>query len=125
MSRVTILIVDDETEFASTLAERLEIRGYSAFPIFSAREVLTAIEQRNPDVILLDLKMPDSNGIEVLQNVKQHRPSIAVIMLTGHGDPDSVRRATASGAADYIMKPINIGELTRKIESLTAGSEKG
>ena len=125
MHRTTILIVDDEAEFASALAERLEIRGYRAIPVFSADEVLSSVEAHNPDLILLDLRMPDSDGIEVLQNVKKIRPFTAVIMQTGHGDPDSVRLAMESGAADYIMKPINIGELTRKIESLTEGTEKG
>jgi len=125
MHRTTILIVDDETEFASALAERLEIRGYAAIPVFSAHEVFSKIETHNPDLILLDLKMPDSDGIEVLQDVKRKMPEIAVIMLTGHGDPDSVRRAVQFGAADYIMKPINIGELTKKIESLTEEPEKG
>ncbi|MDP2156752.1 MAG: response regulator [Nitrospirota bacterium] len=125
MHQTTILIVDDEVEFASALAERLEIRGYSAIPVFSAHEVLSKIEAHNPDVVLLDLKMPDSDGIEVLRSVKKIRPSIAVIMQTGHGDPDSVRLAIESGAADYIMKPINIGELTKKIESLTEDTEKG
>ncbi len=125
MHQTTILIVDDEVEFASALAERLEIRGYSAIPVFSAHEVLSMIEAHNPDVILLDLKMPDSDGIEVLRNIKKIRPFIAVIMQTGHGDPDSVRLAIESGAADYIMKPINIGELTKKIEALTEDTEKG
>jgi len=93
--------------------------------VFSAHEVFSRIEAHNPDVVLLDLKMPDSDGIEVLRKLKKIRPSIAVIMQTGHGDPDSVRLAIESGAADYIMKPINIGELTKKIESLTEDTEKG
>lgn len=118
-----ILVVDDEVEFASTLAERLCLRGYDALAAFKARDVVDMVKEHDPDVVLLDLKMPDSDGIHILRDVKDVAPRTVVIMLTGHGDPDVVNAATASGAADYVMKPINIDELRKKINKAVSNSE--
>jgi DNA-binding NtrC family response regulator len=87
MSEIKVLIVDDEVEFAATLAERLELRDIAAETVNNGKDALSTILIRPPDVVILDLKMPDLSGLEVLHGIKTHDPSIEVIMLTGHGSP--------------------------------------
>lgn len=115
MPKPKILILDDEVEFASALAERLMLRDYPARAEYRAEKAFDSIRQDPPDVVLLDLKMPGMNGIEFLRDLKRSWPRIEVIMLTGHGDPSYVDLATREGAFDYIMKPVDITELTAKI----------
>jgi len=83
-----VLIVDDEKEFASTLAERLNLRDMDAMAVYCAEDALALIHTADhvPDVVLLDLKMPNIDGLQALEAIKQYDPSIEVIMLTGHGD---------------------------------------
>lgn len=115
MSEIKVLIVDDEVEFAATLAERLELRDITAETVNNGKDALSTILIRPPDVVILDLKMPDLSGLEVLQGIKTHDPSIEVIMLTGHGSTSSGIEGMERGAFDYIMKPIDLDLLLEKI----------
>jgi DNA-binding NtrC family response regulator len=117
MSRTKVLLVDDEVEFASALAERLELRNYEVRTANNALEALGLIHSYPPDVVILDLKIPGMDGIEALKAIKQFDSSIEVIMLTGHGDGFSVEQGLKSGAFEYIIKPVEIGELISKIDS--------
>jgi len=117
MPQTKILLVDDEVEFASALAERLELRSYDVKTANNALEALAVIHTHVPDVIILDLKIPGMDGIETLKTIKKIDPSIEVIMLTGHGDVQSVAEGMKSGVFEYIMKPVDIGELTVKIDN--------
>lgn len=112
-----VLIADDEVEFASTIVARLELRNFAASMANSGREALAAIEQDRPDVLLLDLKMPDLDGLEVLASLKESYPDLAVIILTGHGSFEAGRKGMELGAYDYIMKPVDLNLLIAKIES--------
>jgi len=116
MARTKVLLVDDEVEFASALAERLQMRDYDAQAVYSAEDAITVARSNPPEVMLLDLKMPVMGGLEVLKYVKQYIPSIKVIMLTGHGAVDEGLVGIDEGALDYAMKPIDIKELIEKIE---------
>ena len=116
MSQTKVLLVDDEVEFTLALAERLQLRKYDVRTAGSALEALALIHDRPPDVIILDLKIPGMDGIETLKTIKTLDPSIEVIMLTGHGDAESVEEGIKNGAFEYIMKPVDIGELITKIE---------
>jgi DNA-binding NtrC family response regulator len=111
-----VLLLDDEVEFGSALAERLRLRDYDATAVSQAEDALTFIRSDPPDVVLLDLRMPGMDGIEVLKIIKQINPSIEVIMLTGHGDTQTVEQGMKSGAFQYVMKPIDIGELILRID---------
>jgi DNA-binding NtrC family response regulator len=111
-----VLLVDDEVEFASTLAERLELRNYEVRTAGNALEGLGLIYKYAPDVVILDLKIPGMDGIEALKAIKKHDPSIEVIMLTGHGDGFSVEEGLKNGAFEYIIKPVEISELMSKID---------
>ena len=118
MENIKLLIVDDEEEFASTLAERLELRGFVSKAVSCGNNALEALASSfSPDVVLLDLKMPDMNGFEVLIEIKEKYPSIEVIMLTGHGAASGGKDSKERGAFDFIMKPVDIIELTGKIKS--------
>ncbi len=117
MPQTKILLVDDEVEFASALAERLQLRGYDVKTANNALEALALIHTHLPDVIILDLKIPGMDGIETLKTIKKIDSTIEVIMLTGHGDVQSVAEGMKSGVFEYIMKPVDIGELTVKIDN--------
>lgn len=112
----TILIADDEIEFASTLVARLRLRKYKATMTNSGKATLAAIDENQPDVLILDLKMPDLDGLEVLASLQDKYPTLAVIILTGHGSFEAGRKGMELGAYDYIMKPVDFDLLTEKIE---------
>lgn len=116
-SNLKVLIADDEVEFAATLVARLKLRNFWATMTNSGNATLLAIEQGQPDVLVLDLKMPDLDGLEVLANLQESNPDLAVIILTGHGSFEAGRRGMELGAYDYIMKPVDLSLLIRKIES--------
>lgn len=117
MPKAKVLLVDDEVEFGSALAERLRLRDYDARAVSQPEDALTIIRSDPPDIVLLDFRMPGMDGIEVLKVIKQINPSIEVIMLTGHGDTYNVEETMKSGAFEYIMKPIDIGALIEKINA--------
>jgi DNA-binding NtrC family response regulator len=110
-----VLVVDNETEFASTLAERLRLRKIKAESVYSGAEALAAIPRFLPDVMILDMQMPDMTGLEVLERVKVIDPTIEVILLTGHGSFDAGITGMELGAFDYIVKPVDLIQLMEKI----------
>jgi len=115
MAHTKVLLVDDEKEFASALAERLQLRKYDVQAAANALEALGIVHSFRPDVVLLDLRIPGMDGIETLKAIKKFDSTIEVIMLTGHGDVQSVENGMKNGAFEYIMKPVDISELTVKI----------
>ena len=121
MMKGKLLIIDDEIEFASTLCERLRIRGIDTTDVHSGTEGLKKLVEIAPEVVILDLKMPDMNGIDVLTQIKKHDPGIEVIMLTGHGSGAAGILAMEKGAINYIMKPFDFNEL---LEIINVAYEK-
>lgn len=119
-----VLLVDDEVEFVSTLAERLALRGIQARTAFDGNEALRLIDEEAVQVVVLDLMMPGMGGKEVLQRVKKLHPRIQVILLTGHGSTRDGIEGMQLGAFDYLMKPLNIEELIEKIGK-AMGMEEG
>ena len=118
MPTVKVLVVDDEVEFATALAERLNIRGFETTACFCCEDALALIHAKDfPDVVLLDLKMPRMDGMEALLEIKKCNPSIEVIMLTGHGAGFTLNGIDSKQHSpfDCIMKPPDINELTAKI----------
>jgi DNA-binding response OmpR family regulator len=116
MGKAKILVVDDEVEFASTLAERLQLRGYDAQAVFCAEDTIAIAKSAPPDIILLDLKMPGMSGIEVLMTIRQFAPDIEIILLTGHIDLRERIEGMRIEDFNYIMKPVDMAELLGKIE---------
>ena len=114
-----LLIIDDEIEFASTLCQRLNLRGIDTTDVHSGTEGLSQLAELAPEIIILDLKMPDMNGLDVLDGIKQYNTAIEVIMLTGHGSSAAGEEAMEKGALSYIMKPVDLKELLENIKIAT------
>jgi CheY-like chemotaxis protein/cytidylate kinase len=107
-----ILLVDDEREFVHTLSERLQARNLESAVVYDGEEALTFVASDEPEVMVLDLKMPGIDGIEVLRRVKQDHPAVEVIILTGHGSKKEEETAMQLGAFAYLRKPVDIELLT-------------
>ncbi len=113
--RIRLLLVDDEVAYADVLSNRLGKRGFDVQKAYSSPEALLALRTQKFDVAVLDLKMPDMDGIEVLKIAKQEDPDLQVIMLTGHGSATACEQGLALGAFDYLMKPCELDTLVEKI----------
>ena len=107
-----VLLVDDEKEFVHTLSERLQTRSMHPAIAYDGEEALSMIKADQPDVMVLDLKMPGIDGLEVLRRVKQKHPDTEVIILTGHGSDAEEALAAQLGAFAYLRKPVDIDILT-------------
>jgi DNA-binding response OmpR family regulator len=110
-----VLVVDNEVEFASILAERLQLRKILAESVFSGTDALAAVPVFKPDVLILDLQMPDMDGLDVLTRVRAIDPTIEVILITGHGSFDAGITGMERGAFDYLVKPVELDQLLGRI----------
>ncbi len=119
-----ILLVDDEREFITTLAERLDLRGIATRVVFDGESALSAVAEEEPQVMILDVLMPGIKGLEVLERVKRTNPNVQVLLLTGHGSTRDGIEGMRLGAFDYMMKPLNIDTLIEKMESAIDYAEK-
>jgi len=113
---IKVLLVDDEVEFVNTLGQRLKMRGLLVDTVYDGPQALDFIRKIEPDVIVLDLKMPGLHGIEVLREIKNKRPEIQVIILTGHGTEKDEEEARKLGGFDFLHKPADIDLLVAKIK---------
>jgi DNA-binding NtrC family response regulator len=111
MKDFKVLLVDDEQEFIETLSERLKMRDMQAKLALDGEKALAAVEEDEPDVMLLDLKMPGMDGMEVLRQVKKAYPNVQVVMLTGHGSEKDEEQAQRLGAYAYLQKPVDLERL--------------
>jgi DNA-binding NtrC family response regulator len=112
---IKVLVVDDEVAFANTLAQRLKMRDLKVGTAYNGEQALTKLKSEEPDVIVLDLKMPGMHGMEVLQEIKKAYPDIQVIVLTGHGTDKDEEEAKKLGGFDFLKKPADIEHLEHKI----------
>ncbi|HSL23963.1 MAG TPA: sigma-54 dependent transcriptional regulator [Vicinamibacterales bacterium] len=112
----SILLVDDDEAFRTVLAGELTRLGYGVRTAASGAEALAAVREREPDVVLLDLRLPDMDGLEVLAAARAAHASLDVIMLTGHGSIDTAIESIRIGAFDYVSKPCPLGELEVRIQ---------
>ncbi|MEE4608654.1 MAG: response regulator, partial [Desulfobacteraceae bacterium] len=111
-----VLLVDDEREFVQTLSERLYLRDMGSAVAYDGETALELVGEDQPDVMILDLKMPGIDGIEVLRRVKQTQPEMEVIILTGHGSDADRAVCMELGAFDYLQKPVDIDKLSETIK---------
>ena len=116
-----VLLVDDEREFVQTLSERLLLRDMGSAVAYDGESALRLVKEDEPEVMILDLKMPGIDGIEVLRRVKETNPEIEVIILTGHGSEADRETCMKLGAFAYLHKPVNIDLLS---ETLKKANEK-
>lgn len=117
MDKIKVMLVDDEEEFVTTLSERIQMRDFSSSVAFTGEQALLIVDDQVPDVMILDLKMPGIDGMEVLRRVKKAYPKVQVIILTGHGSEKDRKEALSLGAFGYLQKPVQIDELVKQIIS--------
>jgi len=111
-----VLLVDDEQEFLDILGERMTSRGMHVDKTTSAADAIKITEEQTFDAIVLDLMMPEMDGLEVLKKIKANHPELQVILLTGHGSIEKGVEAMRQGALDFIEKPADLEVLTEKIK---------
>jgi CheY-like chemotaxis protein len=111
---IKVLMVDDEAQFRSTTQKILNKKGFDTILAANGQEALEQLGQ-DPDVVVLDVKMPGMDGHEVLKEIKKRKPDLPVIMLTGHGKVPSAQEALKHGAFDYLAKPCDIDLLSAKV----------
>ncbi|MBA2880330.1 DNA-binding NtrC family response regulator [Desulfosalsimonas propionicica] len=117
MANPFVMLVDDESDFIETMSKRLQKRGFKVLTATEGKGALELVgKNRNLEVMILDVKMPGMDGIEVLREMKKSYPLIEVIMLTGHATIESAIDGMKIGAFDYLMKPCNIEQLSQKVQ---------
>ena len=112
-----VLLVDDEKEFVEALGERLTSRGMVVSTLTSAKDAVQKVNLEAYDAIILDLQMPEMDGLEVLAAIKKIKPEMQVILLTGHGTVKKSVEAMKLGAMDFLEKPADIENLTEIIKT--------
>jgi len=113
---ISVLLVDDEEPFVQTLAKRLTLRRFNVYTATRATRVFETLDENLIDVVVLDVRMPDLDGIEATRDIKTAHPLVEVILLTGHASMEASLEGLKMGAFDYLIKPVNIDELVYKIE---------
>jgi DNA-binding NtrC family response regulator len=116
MKEFKVLMVDDEEDFVTTLAERMKMRDLDSEVALDGEQALQMVEGDIPDVMVLDLKMPGIDGMEVLRRVRQAYPQVQVVILTGHGSEKDEAEAKRLGAFAYLQKPVEIERLVRTLK---------
>ena len=123
MKPYSLLIVDDEERFANMLAMRLNLRGCDCEVCYNGQDAIDIIQEKNFDLVLLDLRLPDIYGTDVLAGIKKINAKIPVIIVTAHGTEKDRQLCIQLGAYAFMHKPLNIEELTPIFKKLREMSE--
>ena len=115
-----VLLVDDEADFLDTLSERMRDRGMDVSTTTSAEDALKKLDAESYDAIVLDLMMPEMDGLELLKAIKKKKPELQVILLTGYATVGKGIEAMKLGAVDFLEKPADLKVLTEKIKEAQA-----
>ncbi|MFH1941754.1 MAG: response regulator [bacterium] len=123
--KIKVLVVDDEEEVRNIFSRTLDSFGYQVLTAKDGKEAITTCHHETPDIVLLDIKMPDMDGIETLRRIREIDPQekSAVIMLTGHGDINTAREAMKLGAYDYVTKPFDLNFIRSLFEEVIREKE--
>ena len=121
-SRGRILVVDDELNVAQVLAEHLTEQGYEVATAHGGIEALAKIDLEKPQVILLDVRMPGMDGIEVLRRIRSFDTQVGILMISANDDVELAKQTLAMGAFDYTLKPIDFAYLSRAVDTMMARS---
>lgn len=111
-----ILIIDDEADLLALVKEMLEEKGYQVFCALNGSDGVRLNKLVNPDLIILDLRMPDMDGIKTLRQIRQHDPDVRVVILTAYSDPDLIRDAADLDVSEYLSKPFENEQLVRVVD---------
>ena len=115
-----VLLVDDEKDFVEALGERMENRGMNVTTTTSATDAIAKVKAESYDAVVLDLQMPEMDGIQVLRAIKEIKPEMQIILLTGYATVEKGIEAIKMGAMDLIEKPADIAIITEKIKKAQA-----
>jgi len=118
MTKKKILIVDDEAGIVQEIKEFLEEEGYEAYVADTAKAGIRLVEELQPDVVLIDVKLPDASGTEVLRACKEKSPKTKTIMITGYVDQNVMDEAEKIGRDTFLQKPFDLVKITEEIEKL-------
>lgn len=116
-----LLIVDDQYGIRVLLDEVFGKDGYETYQAANGKTALEIVRKETPDLVILDMKIPGMDGIEILKNIKKVNPSIKVIMMTAYGELDMIKEATTLGASTHFTKPFDIDELRSAVEKQLVG----
>jgi len=126
LDKKKVLIVDDQNGIRVLLLEVFSSEGYNTFQAANGKIALEIVKQEAPDLVLLDMKIPGMDGLEILKHIKAIDPSIKVIMMTAYGELDMIKEATDLGALMHFTKPFDIDEMRMEVNrQLQGGSSSG
>jgi two-component system response regulator (stage 0 sporulation protein F) len=118
MGEKKILIVDDQMGVRRLLHEVFKNEGYKTYMAENGREAVEYANEKRPDMVLLDMKLPGMNGLEIFEKLKEIIPDAIFIMMTAYGEMESIQKAMNMGAVCYFLKPFDIIELKEKVAKL-------
>ncbi len=119
-----VLLVDDEEEMVTTLAERLSLRGVDADWVTCGKEAIRLVQHNEYDVVVLDVKMPETTGLETMEEIQKVSPDTKIGFLTGHGSVADRKSSESGGASFYLMKPVDISVLIEKMTEVVGQQER-
>jgi DNA-binding response OmpR family regulator len=122
---IRVLVVDDERDFLESLVRRLELRGMDARGVTSGDDALELLAGRSFDVVVLDIKMPGMDGIDVLRAIRREHAGTAVLVLTGHASQELSEEGRSLGAFDYLIKPVKLEKILERIAAAAGGDANG
>lgn len=117
--KTKILIVDDDVDALELMEELFESKGYDPFTATNGIEALNLVRDEDPDMVISDIRMPDMDGMQLLEELSKRHPQIPVIMVTAHGTIEAAVEAIKMGAKDYILKPLRLDEILAKVETIS------
>ena len=115
---MNVLFIDDEEEFLELMQNRLSKRGFTVSTANSGETGLALVDKQPFDVVVLDVKMPGCDGVDVLRQLKQRHPDLAVLLLSGHASTDVAMTSIENGAADYMLKPVPLNDLIVRLRDI-------
>lgn len=115
MNDKKILIVDDQFGIRILLTEILQSDGYTLFQASNGMQALEIFEEHEPDLVLLDMKIPGMDGLEILRRIKEIKPATEVMMMTAYGELNMIKEAMRLGAQKHFIKPFDIDEVRKEI----------
>jgi DNA-binding NtrC family response regulator len=123
MTEFRVLIIDDEEELVTTLVERLSYRDIDAEYSLDGYDALSKMRESKFDVVVLDLKLPGMDGLEVLRRINDSYPQVPVLLITGHGSVENGSEPAPEGVFDYLMKPVDLDDLIAKLREALRGKQ--